>query len=190
MLPGVGVSEYILIAIAALVVIGPKDLPILMRKAGAFLSRLRGMAAEFRASFDEMARQSELDELRKQVEELRSGQLMQPITSEIAPAMTQIETDIRAGVGGDWSAAAIEAAPVVEEPDTQRPPSPARKRKAGPKTAPKTALKTGARATPKAAPRAAPKAAPKAAAKPAPKPARAAPAKAAPAKPRAKGRKA
>lgn len=194
MLPGVGVSEYILIAIAALVVIGPKDLPILMRKAGAFLSRLRGMAAEFRASFDEMARQSELDELRKQVEELRSGQLMQPITSEIAPAMTQIETDIRAGVGGDWSAAAIEAAPVVEEPDTQRPPSPARKRKAGPKTAPKTAPrtapKTGARATPKAAPRAAPKVAPKAAAKPAPKPARAAPAKAAPAKPRTKGRKA
>lgn len=170
MLPGVGVSEYILIAIAALVVIGPKDLPILMRKAGAFINRLRGMAAEFRASFDEMARQSELEELRKQVEELRSGQLMQPITAEIAPAMTQIETDIRAGVGGDWSAAAIEAAPAVEEPDTQRPPSPARKRKA--------------KATPKASPKATPKATPKAAPKAArPAPTKTAPAKSAPAKP-------
>jgi sec-independent protein translocase protein TatB len=111
MLPGVGVSEYIVIAILALVVIGPKDLPMLMRKAGAFLNRLRGMAAEFRASFDEMARQSELDELRKQVEELRSGQLMQPLSAEIAPALTEIESDIRAGVSTDWSGLPAELPP-------------------------------------------------------------------------------
>ena len=52
-----------MIAAIALIVVGPKDLPILMRKVGKAMGRMRAMAAEFRASFDEMARQSELEEL-------------------------------------------------------------------------------------------------------------------------------
>jgi sec-independent protein translocase protein TatB len=75
MLPDVGATEYLVIAIVALIVVGPKDLPVLLKKLGQFLAKLRGMASEFRASFDEMARQSELDELRKEVEAMRSGQL-------------------------------------------------------------------------------------------------------------------
>src|SRR3954452_17247964 len=67
--------EFLIVAIAALVFVGPKDLPALLRKLGQFMARLRAMAAEFRASFDEMARQSELDELRKEVEAMRAGQL-------------------------------------------------------------------------------------------------------------------
>jgi len=66
--------EFLLAAVIALVVVGPKDLPLLMRKLGQFVGRMRAMAAEFRASFDEMARQSELDELRKEVEAMRSAQ--------------------------------------------------------------------------------------------------------------------
>ena len=76
MIPEVGGSELILIAIVALIVVGPKDLPVMLRKMGQFVAKLRGMAAEFRASFDEMARQSELDELRKEVEAMRRGQAM------------------------------------------------------------------------------------------------------------------
>src|ERR1700722_8051930 len=63
--------ELLIIGALALIVIGPKDLPILMRRIGRFVGKMRGMAAEFRASFDELARQSELDELRKEVEALR-----------------------------------------------------------------------------------------------------------------------
>jgi sec-independent protein translocase protein TatB len=74
MLPEVGATEYLVIAIVALIVIGPKDLPVLMRRMGQFVAKLRGMASEFRASFDEMARQSELDDLRKEVEAMRRGQ--------------------------------------------------------------------------------------------------------------------
>ena len=73
MLPEVGVPELLLIGIIALIVVGPKDLPILMRKVGRFVAHMRGMASEFRASFDEMARQSELDELRKEVEAMRQA---------------------------------------------------------------------------------------------------------------------
>ena len=66
--------EILIIGALALIVIGPKDLPILMRRIGQFVGKMRGMAAEFRASFDELARQSELDELRKEVEALRHTQ--------------------------------------------------------------------------------------------------------------------
>ena len=75
MLPEVGGSELLMIAAIALIVVGPKDLPILMRKVGKAMGRMRAMAAEFRASFDEMARQSELEELRKEVEAMRAERL-------------------------------------------------------------------------------------------------------------------
>lgn len=74
MLHGGDGFELLLIAAVALIVVGPKDLPVLLRKLGQFVGKMRGMAAEFRASFDEMARQSELDELRKEVEAMRQGQ--------------------------------------------------------------------------------------------------------------------
>jgi sec-independent protein translocase protein TatB len=74
MFPEGRIFDFVIIGVLALIVVGPKDLPILMRKVGAFLAHMRSMAAEFRASFDEMARQSELDDLRREVEALRSGQ--------------------------------------------------------------------------------------------------------------------
>ncbi len=83
MLPEAGAFELIFLAAVALIVVGPKDLPVLLRKLGQFLARMRGMAAEFRASFDEMARQSELDELRKEVEALRNARFGEPIAAEL-----------------------------------------------------------------------------------------------------------
>jgi sec-independent protein translocase protein TatB len=64
-------SHILILLVVALVVVGPKDLPRLMRTAGQWTGRARAMANEFRKSFDEMARQSELDELRKEIEALR-----------------------------------------------------------------------------------------------------------------------
>ncbi|HEX2590203.1 MAG TPA: Sec-independent protein translocase protein TatB [Rhizomicrobium sp.] len=65
-------SHILILLTVALVVVGPKDLPKLMRTAGQWAGRARAMANEFRRSFDEMARQSELDELRKEIESLRN----------------------------------------------------------------------------------------------------------------------
>lgn len=87
--------ELLIAAIVALIVVGPKDLPVLLRKFGQFMAKLRGMAAEFRASFDEMARQSELDELRREVEALRKGQLAE---IEQATAHAEIIDDINKGL--------------------------------------------------------------------------------------------
>lgn len=71
MLPGLDFSEVIIVIVLALLVLGPRDLPLMMRKLGRFMARMRGMAAEFRSGFDELARQAELDELRKEVDALR-----------------------------------------------------------------------------------------------------------------------
>lgn len=86
--------EFMLAGIVALVVVGPKDLPILLRRLGQFIAKLRGMAAEFRASFDEMARQSELDELRKEVEAMRRGQFADMATQTGAHEATATVDEI------------------------------------------------------------------------------------------------
>jgi sec-independent protein translocase protein TatB len=82
------------IGIVALLVVGPKDLPLLMRKIGKVMARARAMANEFRSSFDEMARQSELDELRKEVQALRTGQGMVPLGAEADAAFREIRDDL------------------------------------------------------------------------------------------------
>lgn len=66
-------SHIVLFLVVALVVVGPQDLPKLMRKVGQWVAKARSMADQFRSSFDEMARQSELDELRKEIESLRNA---------------------------------------------------------------------------------------------------------------------
>ncbi len=94
MLPEAGAFELVFLAMVALVVVGPKDLPVLLRKVGQFTAKMRGLAGEFRASFDEMARQSELDELRREVEALREGRF----GDHAKPALESHLTDIHAGL--------------------------------------------------------------------------------------------
>lgn len=88
--------ELLLAAVVALIVVGPKDLPMLLRKFGQFMAKVRSMAAEFRSAFDEMARQSELDELRKEVEAMRKGQLADIATH--APEVNQAFDEISQGL--------------------------------------------------------------------------------------------
>ena len=56
-------SELLLVAIVALVVIGPKDLPRLMRVVGHWVGKAKGVARQFRSGFDEMVREAELREM-------------------------------------------------------------------------------------------------------------------------------
>ncbi|QUD90622.1 twin-arginine translocase subunit TatB [Phenylobacterium montanum] len=128
-------GEFMMIAALALIVIGPKDLPVAMRKLGQFIGKLRGMAAEFRASFDELARQSELDELRKEVEALRNSH--RSVVSSINPLadshVSQTMAEINQGLGQvsfappmssqlDAERAAAEAAK-AEVPALEAPPA-------------------------------------------------------------------
>jgi sec-independent protein translocase protein TatB len=64
-------SKLLILGIVALLVIGPKDLPALLRTVGKYMGIIRRQAAEFRAQFDEAMRESELQELKKSVESIQ-----------------------------------------------------------------------------------------------------------------------
>ena len=173
--PGIGGFELVVIGLVALLVVGPKDLPVLMRRVGQMVAKARAMANEFRSSFDEMARQSELDDLRKEVEALRTGQgAMYPLGAEADAAFK----DINAGLAAPATSAALPAPeePVVtpaadEWPDTPPVVEPQAAAEPKPKRAATKTAGTGktgakARAPAKAKPAAASSAAAKTPAKP------------------------
>ncbi len=62
---GIDSSELLVVALVALLVIGPKDLPRVMRTVGHWVGRARGMARHFRSGIDAMIRESELEEMEK-----------------------------------------------------------------------------------------------------------------------------
>lgn len=91
MLPSLGFNEIVILGILALVVVGPKDLPLLFRKLGKWTAKLRGMAQEFRTGFDELARQAELDELKREVEALRRTTNLTEIGRELTKPLGTLE---------------------------------------------------------------------------------------------------
>ncbi|HEX8642438.1 MAG TPA: Sec-independent protein translocase protein TatB [Allosphingosinicella sp.] len=62
---GIDSAELLIVAIVALVVIGPRDLPRVMRSVGHWVGKARGMARHFRTGMDTMIREAELDEMQK-----------------------------------------------------------------------------------------------------------------------------
>jgi sec-independent protein translocase protein TatB len=63
-------GEFILIAVVALIVIGPKELPAVLRAIGQWTVKIRRMAAEFQGQFQEALREAEMADLRKEVDSL------------------------------------------------------------------------------------------------------------------------
>jgi len=66
-------QHILIMVVAALVVVEPKDLPRLMNMAGKWAGKARAMAGEFRRSFDDLARESELSQLREEIEGLKKN---------------------------------------------------------------------------------------------------------------------
>lgn len=145
--PGIGGGEYLVIAVVALLVVGPERLPLLLRKLGNLVAKARGMANEFRSSFDEMARQSELDELRKEVEALRTGQGMHALGADADAAFREIRDDLNRPLDppmlsapDEWPDSPPVMAPLETPAATVAPkPKPVRKTPARAKTAAKPA---------------------------------------------------
>jgi sec-independent protein translocase protein TatB len=91
-------SKLLLLGIVALLVIGPKDLPALLRTLGKYMGVIRRHANEFRAQFDEAMRDSELESLKKEVETIgketeatiRSAE--QSVQTEVDAARASVDT--------------------------------------------------------------------------------------------------
>src|SRR5258707_6613849 len=63
-------GEFVIIAVVALIVIGPKELPAVLRAIGQWTTKIRRMAGEFQSQFQEAMREAEMADLKKQVDDL------------------------------------------------------------------------------------------------------------------------
>jgi sec-independent protein translocase protein TatB len=110
-------SHILLLLVVTLVVVGPQDLPKVMRKLGQWTAKARNMADQFRASFDEMARQSELDELRKEIDELRNARPLAETQAQVEEAMKLPDISLNS------EAEAAPAPPAAETAEPFAPPA-------------------------------------------------------------------
>ena len=68
----IGWSELLVIGVVALIAIGPKELPGVLRAVGQWMGKIRRMAAEFQGQFQEAMREAEMEDIKKQVDDLTS----------------------------------------------------------------------------------------------------------------------
>lgn len=81
---GVGYTEMFLIAVVAIIVIGPKDLPAVLRAFGKGMAKMRGMAREFQGHLDSAIRDAGLDEVKKDLQSLKNAANIEPPPKKVA----------------------------------------------------------------------------------------------------------
>jgi sec-independent protein translocase protein TatB len=157
----IGWSELLVVAVVAIIFIGPRELIPMLRAFGKYAGKLKRMASEFQSQFNEALREVELDQIAKEVEEIRKispvGDIekeleaeMKPIGAAVGDIAKPIEAPAKSKAAAEGKAAAKTAGPKPEK---------AAAKPAKPKT----------RSAAKPAPKPASELAPKPAAKPAPK---------------------
>jgi sec-independent protein translocase protein TatB len=104
----IGWSELLVIGVVAIIVVGPKELPRLMRTFGHYLGKVRHMAADFQRQFEEAVRDSEIDEVRKAMQDFHAEvsdvtprgtvdkPLMMPSPAEPVPTLPPAEAALPA----------------------------------------------------------------------------------------------
>ncbi len=120
----IGWSELLVIAVVAIVVIGPKDLPRVMRMVGQWTGKMKRMGREFQSQFNEALREAELEDVRKGVEDLSK---LNPLNS-VREQLTKTGEDIRKGMDvgppPSTAGASSEPAPAAEPPPPAEMPAP------------------------------------------------------------------
>lgn len=119
----VGWTEMLVIAIVMIVVVGPKDLPNMLRTFGRMTAKMRGMASDFRKQFDEALKEAELDDVKKSVDSLRGLNPMTEVRKQLNP-FEKAAADLRAGVDQAMkpkSAVAPSVAPADAQPAPAEP---------------------------------------------------------------------
>lgn len=93
----IGWTEMLVIAVVMIVVVGPKDLPKMLRTMGRMTSKARSMAGDFQRQFNEALKEAELDDVKKSVDELRSLNPANEIRKQLNP-FEKAAADVRAGL--------------------------------------------------------------------------------------------
>ncbi|MEP9376111.1 Sec-independent protein translocase protein TatB [Aquabacter sp. CN5-332] len=110
----IGWSELMVIGVVALIVIGPKELPGVLRTVGKTIARLRRMAGEFQGQFQDALREAELSEMRKEIGDIADGATDSVKKSfpgmDVLDPLRSIREEIRSTVEGATKPAAVAAA--------------------------------------------------------------------------------
>ena len=111
----IGWSEMAIVAVVALFVIGPRELPRMLRTVGHYAAKIRGMAREFQEGIDDAVREAELDEVKKQIESVKTIDVRKSIENTIDPEKRIGKAMDFSDVGGAESGA--EAKPPADSED-------------------------------------------------------------------------
>jgi len=127
--PGSGVamfdiswSEILIIGIVALLVVGPKELPALLRTIGRYAGMVKRQAAEFRAQFDEAMRETELEQLKRDVENIKADteatlrEAEHSVETEIGDAKRELDTAATGTRGNGKAAPDVNGGAAAEAP--------------------------------------------------------------------------
>jgi sec-independent protein translocase protein TatB len=91
-------TEFLLIGVVALIVIGPKELPAVLRTLGQYTRKVRSMAADFQNQFQEAMREAEMSDLKKEVDDLAHGiknyDPLKDVRSDVEAAGKDIQTSL------------------------------------------------------------------------------------------------
>jgi sec-independent protein translocase protein TatB len=120
-MPDIGWTELLLIAVVAIVVIGPKDLPRAMRLVGQWTAKVKRMARDFQGQFTEALREAELESVKKDVEAIAKSDPMASVRKE----MTKTGQEIRKGLDQPPEKPERPAATVTAPAGVTFPPAPA-----------------------------------------------------------------
>jgi sec-independent protein translocase protein TatB len=117
---GIDAPELLVIVIVAILVIGPKDLPLALRTAGRWIGKMRRVSAHFRTGLDTMIREAEMEELEKKWKEQNEAVMKATPAAE----MTPINSETMAPVAPEAPPASAEArVPPPETPAAAQSPS-------------------------------------------------------------------
>lgn len=94
-------TEMLVLLVIAIVVIGPKDLPRVMRTLGGWMRKARGLASEFRLSMDELSREADLDDMRKNAAAAAAFDPNQAIKKALDPSGEMDELLVPPSLGDD-----------------------------------------------------------------------------------------
>ena len=120
---GFGYTEMFVIAVVAIIVIGPKDLPRVLRALGKTVAKMRGMAREFQGHLDSAIKETGFDEVKKEFDNLKkSTNIVEPVKKTVADDVKKQEDEFKKLFGevpaADAPKPAASVAPVPAAPAT------------------------------------------------------------------------
>ena len=125
----IGATELLVIAIVAILVIGPKDLPLALRTVGRWVGKIRRVSSHFRTGLDAMVREAEMEDFDRQWREKNERIMAQHPADEMGPMD-----------GSHGALSAAEAREMVARPQSTAEPSEAENDKATPAEEPRLTL--------------------------------------------------